>query len=182
MSAVIRVDFGTEPRVLLTGDLDLVGLDHLLDAGVEVSAPILVFPHHGGRTRRGAKADENATFTERLMHAVQPRVVIFSIGRGMNATPRPEIVEAVRTYGGEARVVCTQLSEHCASELPSQEPSHLEARFARGRTRRSCCAGSIVIPLDPTAGGPDACMPTAAEHALFISEWAPVALCRRSPA
>lgn len=177
MSAVIRVDVDGRPCALLCGDLDSVGLDHLLDAGVSIQAPVLVFPHHGGHTHRPATIEDNREFTLQLVNAVRPEVVLFSIGRGLHGTPRPEIVVTTREALPHVRVACTQLSEHCSAELPTSEPTHLVGRFAAGRARRRCCAGTIVLPLGRTGSG--AVVPAYGEHRAFIDVWAPMALCTR---
>ncbi len=51
MSAVVRVWAGETPRLLLTGDIDQIGLDDLIDHHPELNADVLVFPHHGGLPR-----------------------------------------------------------------------------------------------------------------------------------
>ena len=116
MSAVIRIWSGDVPRVLVAGDIDQVGLESLRANTPDIRADVLVFPHHGGRPGR---SDPDA-FTEALMKAVEAKLVVFSIGRGRYRTPRPEIVSAVLRASKEAHIACTQLSEHCAAELPTE--------------------------------------------------------------
>ena len=77
ISAVIRLCSGGRPIALLTGDLDSVGLEELLRTNVACDAPVLVFPHHGG----GTGATDVQGYVNRLVARVQPRVVVFSIGR-----------------------------------------------------------------------------------------------------
>jgi hypothetical protein len=48
-SIVVRVKYGDIPLVLFCGDLDGIGLSHLLSEHPHLDAKVLVFPHHGGR-------------------------------------------------------------------------------------------------------------------------------------
>lgn len=170
ISAVVRIAMPGK-RVLLTGDVDEVGLSHLLATGVDVSADILVFPHHGGNVGAQGDTDRNSAFTERLLAAVGPSVVIFSIGRRTHLNPRPEIVRAVVAEPGR-HVMCTQMSRHCfvGEVLPDE---HLSDTYAAGRQRSHCCAGSV--RLSPTA-----IEPSVETHAAFVSENATSPLCRQS--
>ena len=171
VSAVVRLVVSGQPSALLTGDLDEVGLDDLTESGTQASTPVLVFPHHGGR----ASGTDLASFSRRLCDLVSPRTVVFSTGRGRRyGTPRPEVVAAICDQQSDVRIVCTQLSEHCARSLPRCEPAHLNPVFAKGRECRRCCAGTIIVDLD----NPDVVLPSVDEHQAFIAAAAPTALCR----
>lgn len=171
MSAVVRILQDDVPLALFPGDLDQVGLENLLETCKDGKAAILVFPHHGGLP--GGDLDG---FVRRICELVIPSVVVFSIGRGAYANPRPEIVSAVRKYRPKARILCTQLSEHCAAKIPETQSKHLHASFARGRESVRCCSGSIYFSL----GGPKPEMfPPAQEHLAFIRANAPTAMCLR---
>ena len=169
MSAVIRVWAGDSPRLLLTGDIDQTALDCLINSDVDLKADVLVFPHHGGRP---GSADPEA-FANLLGGEVNPQLVIFSIGRGRYSTPRPEIVLGIRSSTDGAHIACTQLSAHCANELPVSVNS-IHSDVSRGRTRNACCAGTLEISLDDEV----AYLPNRAEHIEFINRFAPTALCR----
>ena len=158
--------------MLLPGDLDEVGLDNLIESGVDAKASIAVFPHHGGTTGKG----DMATFASRYCNAVEPENVIFSIGRGRYNTPRPEIVDILRRKLPKSRVLCTQLSEHCAGKVPNEDPAHLTDKASRGRELRKCCAGTIVITLGKAA---PTLFPILDTHSEFIARAAPTALCMR---
>ena len=170
VSVVTRLLKDGRPIALLPGDLDGVGLDNLHSSGVEATAPIVVFPHHGGRT---GSADMKA-FATKLCQMTSPSMVIFSIGRGRHGTPRPDIVAAVRDELADVWIACTQLSDHCASGLPTSSPKHLNDSFAQGREGRKCCAGTIVIDLDD----PGSIFPQRSNHESFIREMATTALCQ----
>lgn len=170
ISAVISITVAGATLALLPGDLDSVGLQDLLENGIDISAPVLVYPHHGGRP--GGSMD-TGSFAGALLAAVDPKLVIFSIGRGHYATPNPTTVRAVRDMAPDARIVCTQLSEHCSQKLPDQCPTHLAPVFARGGASKACCGGTVVVPLDDLA----AILPPATSHREFIRTHAETALC-----
>ena len=174
ISAVIQVSSGDNPVVLFTGDLDSLGLEHMLDAGHKPIVPVLVFPHHGGKAGDSISTDQNQEFAKRLCEATSPQMVIFSIGRERSENPRREIVEGIRQVAPEARIACTQLSTRCAQELPADKPSHLLPIYARGRERGRCCAGSLTLSLaaDPPW------LPDREAHHRYISNSVPEALCR----
>jgi beta-lactamase superfamily II metal-dependent hydrolase len=171
MSAVIRTRLRDGRRVLLTGDMDALGLKHLRLSGQDLSSDVLVFPHHGGHTSASSSNDENRAFTAELLTLVNPSSVVFSTGRGSRQNPRGEIVEVIRTAEQKPVIMCTQLSTQCASSVPTEDPDHLSPKFAMGRDSRSCCAGTIILEED--VGLPD-----FDAHTAFLVEHAPTALCR----
>ena len=171
MSAVVRVGTGDSPRILLAGDIDQIGLDHLMKNNASIEADILVFPHHGGHPGRA----DTASFAQTLVQAVGAGLVVFSIGRrGRHRTPLPEIVNTVRSHGQDVHVACTQLSKHCAHVLPSMA-DHLHAVFAQGTARHECCAGTLEISFDSK----DTYVPARAAHIDFIAQHVPAALCQQ---
>jgi beta-lactamase superfamily II metal-dependent hydrolase len=172
LSAVIRLSDRGIPLALFPGDLDEVGLENLSCSAEDLEAPLLVFPHHGGQT--GAKGLDH--FVRQLCERVKPKMVVFSIGRGRHGSALPEVVSAVRKHLKGVWIACTQLSEHCASELPKVHPKHLNREFAQGREGGKCCAGTLVIDLDK--GGE--LLPIYGDHQEFVGLAAPTALCRRA--
>lgn len=142
-SIVVRVLFEGKPAVLLAADMDGVTLEDIISKDQQCDAPILVFPHHGGR----AGGDDCESFTRNLLDRVKPRQVIFSNGRGIHGTPRPEIVQAIRSNGADVKIACTQLSQNCAEKSPAASSSHLSGLFARGAKVGHCCAGTVEIDL-----------------------------------
>ena len=169
ISAVIRLCNGTGPIALLTGDLDAVGLEDLLRSDGAYDAPILVFPHHGG----GTGAADVQGFVSRMIERVRPRVVVFSIGRSRKGTPDPAVVRHLRRAAPGARIVCTQLSQHCAKSLPTFVPRHLAQAFALGRSDGTCCGGTILISLRD----PDRITPGSDDHVAFIKAAAESPMC-----
>lgn len=168
LSVVLRVLFGDRPLALLTGDLDQTGLESLLRANDELHAEVLVFPHHGGRSGGDDKA-----FASAITAAVEPEIVIFSIGREMRfRNPRPEIVAGVLTARPNVAIMCTQLSKRCSSG--SFFPTHIGILPAKGKLSGRCCAGSLQFGVN----GLDT--PGAADHAAFVDSLGPLPLCRPS--
>jgi len=169
ISAIIRLHYKAAPVALLTGDMDQIGFDELMRVGAVMRTPVLIFPHHGGHA-----GPDMAKFSAGLFDQVKPGHVLFSIGRGLHSTPIPAVVAEARKIAN-VRISCTQLSEHCSPTVPAKDHTHLSPAFARGRDQRHCCAGSIIIPLEP--GKP--AFPIWKEHQEFISIAAPTALCRK---
>ncbi|NJM66744.1 MAG: MBL fold metallo-hydrolase [Acaryochloris sp. RU_4_1] len=172
ISAVVSLGYNTRRVAILAGDLDQTGLDNLLKETENLQAEILVFPHHGGRP--GAGVDSKA-FAQQLCNLVQPRLVIFSIDRSLHKNPKDEIVEGVLSAVPEAHVICTQLSEKCALNLPNGDPIHLNSLSAKGRTGKKCCGGTILIKVDKTG---TVYIPSADSHQEFVTQF-PNALCRK---
>ncbi len=170
ISAVIRLSQNGTPIALFPGDLDEVGLDNLIEHQGNVSAPILVFPHHGGKAGQNTNMVE---FTRKACEVFEPETVIFSIGRGKHKTPQPEVVKTIRQCIPNVKIICTQLSEHCATSLPKINPTHLVNVFSGGCEKHKCCAGTIIIDLDSNV-----LFPLYSTHQSFIRENAPTALCQ----
>jgi len=171
LSAVVRLIKDGSPVILLPGDIDDTGLLNLLENNASPGAPIAVFPHHGGKT--GKNIDSEA-FTKKFCEGVRPEVVIFSNGRGEHATPRKEITQTIRQVLPKTHIMCTQLSENCATKLPMKKLPHLTAKFAQGREKGHCCAGTIVVELDKNQIH---ISPDENAHRAFIQKAAPSSLC-----
>jgi beta-lactamase superfamily II metal-dependent hydrolase len=167
LSAVLRVSENGAEAVLLAGDLDEIGLDDATAHGADLSASLLVFPHHGGLPGGDPKA-----FAMKLIGCVRPDSVIFSNGRYRHDNPRQEIVSATVSVG--CSVACTQLSDRCNPGPIEGERSDLENVRAIGRPGK-CCGGSMTIDLAAGARRPDE---ATKRHAEFISESVATPMCR----
>ena len=170
-SVCIRVVCDQQPVLLLTGDLDSIGLDEAARSKEDISAPVLVFPHHGG----GAAGDE-IKFTSTLLAMVKPDRVIFSMGRNKHMNPRQEIVKAIRIANPNIKIACTQLSKHC---LGADKDALLKALKNIGSAHRRtefCCAGHVRLNL------PIAVTPNVFEvsHQKFVQAHLPDGMCIRS--
>lgn len=130
-SAVIRVCPGETGIALLCADMDRAAFETIASSGADISAEIVVFPHHGGLVQT---LDERL-FARRLMECTGATLAVFSNGRGRFGTPRPAVAEGVRQAGQAPRIACTQLSEHCC-------PGTVEDRR---------CAGDLEFPLSAPA-------------------------------
>jgi beta-lactamase superfamily II metal-dependent hydrolase len=173
-SVVVRVSVSGDPAALLAADIDEMGLSYLLQQEPNFPVSLLVFPHHGGNVRAGADAIANVSFVDALMTATNPTTIIFSTGRGRHATPRPEIVAAVRAQVPDVRIACTQLSEFCRADPTDDidDPPHLLPLHSRGRESGKCCAGTMRWDLLNEV------QPDAISHQAFVAKVAPTALCR----
>lgn len=104
LSAVILVSASGEPWVLAPGDLDFLGFAALLDDGTVIQAPVLVYPHHGGRA--GTDAQSRA-LADGLMTHVQPNTVIFSVRGADLRFPSQLTVDALLAANPQPVLVCT---------------------------------------------------------------------------
>lgn len=105
-------------RFLIPGDIDDVAVGELLNSGTQLSADVLLLPHHGARLTR----------INQLLAAVDPLYVIVSAGRQQNH-PHIATLQAAASY--TCRLMCTQVTFHCHGG--SVSPEH--------------CAGSITFDL-----------------------------------
>lgn len=163
MAAVVRVLLDGAKAVLLASDIDGTRLRDLLRHGRELSAEVLVFPHHGGLPGSA----EPVSFARALTAAVEPRLVVFSMGTsGRTANPRKGIIQGVREAAPDAYIACTQLSVHCQEAgSPPTSDDHLSEAMARGRSENRCCAGSIVVTR---TGSGFRYTPPLPQHARFL--------------
>jgi beta-lactamase superfamily II metal-dependent hydrolase len=178
LSVVCRISACGHPVALIPGDLDETGLAHLLDQVPEpnLRAPILVFPHHGGHVSRASDAVSNARFAAQFTELVKPTTIVFSIGRGQHGTPRPEIIDGIKSVAPDVNILCTQLSRLCSAHAvgPGSDV-HMLSTVARGRNTGASCAGTIVVDLNEGAWR---VRPGREAHQAFISANALTALCR----
>jgi beta-lactamase superfamily II metal-dependent hydrolase len=170
LSAVLKVAVEGGESMVLAGDADAYSFDEMEHAGVDLTAAVLLFPHHGGRP---GKADPKE-FAQRVAGLVKPKLVVFSNSRSRYDLPLPQIVEGVRVSNAQIYIACSQLATRCAEELPAKAP-HLSELPAAGARTRQCCAGTMQLRLDD----PKLLIsPVKAEHQEFISASAPTAMCR----
>lgn len=172
MSAIVRIKDKHCRGLLLSGDVDGVGVEEALQEERSLDADVLVFPHHGGRPGHA----EPAEFARSLTGYVNPEIVIFSLSRDKDSL-LPAIVDGVRAAGSEPYIACTQLSKKCAEALPGADQPYLSRLPSLGKAGGHCCAGTVEIFFtedgfySPQFGG----------HAEFVSAL-PKALCQRTSA
>lgn len=175
MSAVVLVEQNGEGVCLLAADSGRHSLDIMLSEKRDLRAQVLVFPHHGGHTG----TVDNRAFAKDLVSAVQPKLILFSLGRGLHGTPRPEVISGAREAitAQTPYIACTQLSKNCAVTLPNQANRKL-VKPSEGFSKNHCCAGTIVFPLSDDGVG--IMMGELNEyHGKFVASELPKALCRR---
>jgi competence protein ComEC len=176
MSAVIGFYHKSHGVAIAAGDLDQIGLDNLLQEEINLKADILIFPHHGGRPGAGKKND-GIEFTKKLCDLVQPKLVIFSNGRGHYDHPFKEIVEAVISTVPNVHILCTQLSKNCSQIALTQLPNHLHSLPAKGKSNNSSCGGTVVVKIN---GKDTNYTPQANNHQDFITTQVSTPLCNSS--
>jgi competence protein ComEC len=169
-SAVLRITLEDGLRILLPGDLDRVGLAELRNKHIDLSADVLVFPHHGSLS---TVPDERA-FAAEVMRAVRARTVLFSVGRAAKARPTTEMLRGVFDADPMAEIACTQLSSGCLAadaDLPD-ELIHLTNLPAAGRADCRSCAGSMILGHEGLKS------PDVAAHQEYIDAVAKTPMCR----
>ena len=159
-SAVLRIAVPTadpksldETHVLIGGDLDYLGWNHLVSTGHDLKAHVFVTPHHGGPSAA------SATFGEgHLVSAVSPSSALISVGTEKNSGAKPyghphrSLVQGLRASG--VNVLCTQITPQCVAD-PSKIPQGIVLpRLSPEPVTCSsgvACAGTIVVKLTDTA-------------------------------
>ncbi|MGP4004019.1 ComEC/Rec2 family competence protein [Streptomyces sp. 8N706] len=155
MSVVLQVNLDGSPALFLPGDVDAAGFRQIVARAELRSAPVLVYPHHGGHSGSPLESE----FADELCATLKPEVVVFSMGRGNYENPLREVVEQIRDSFPSIRLACTQLSRQCHPSVPAQtDRVHLTMHPASGRASGTCCAGSVrvravdgEITVDPEA-------------------------------
>ncbi|MCE3002903.1 MAG: MBL fold metallo-hydrolase [Xanthomonadaceae bacterium] len=144
LSAVILISQADQPWVLAPGDLDQVGFEALLAAGVAIRAPVLVYPHHGGRA--GSDAQSRA-LANGLLTEVQPETVIFSVRSADRRFPSQLTVDALLTGNRVPALVCTGDSPTLQAALAVLADSHSHRNGAGTQVIEVDGSGLIVRSL-----------------------------------
>ena len=132
ISAVVRLLLKDKPIVLLPGDIDNVGLENLLEYHPDISAWLLVFPHHGGRPGAGDVQE----FTSKLCEQVKPDYIVFSVGENSKKFPNMDVVNCIDKSLGGVCMITTRSSENFIEYLnTSKNKSHKD------------CVGNIALSL-----------------------------------
>lgn len=174
VSAVVRVTLPDGTRILLPGDIDHIALRELLDGDkpADLSADVLVFPHHGALST----VRDERRFAHDVVRAVAPHTVLFSVARGARVRPSEDIVRGVFDANPQAYIACTQLSTGCLLDndaLPSDQGvlTHLTDIPSAGRARCRSCAGSITLGHQGIEG------PAPPEHQTYLLATADRPMC-----
>ena len=164
MSAVIKLIHKSKPVALITGDMNRVSYNNIINRKVSLEALVLVYPHHGGHTHETSitQDEDEKMFAKELCEQVKPVLIAFSIGRGQHGTPRRTIIEGIKQGSPNAHIICTQLSTNCSTILPLP-PTYLYLP-SQGVPKNTCCGGSIIIELN----GLDSIYSPNEEHKNFV--------------
>ncbi|MGW3125180.1 ComEC/Rec2 family competence protein [Streptomyces sp. NPDC001123] len=164
MSAVLRVSLAGRPAVLLAADIDDKGFDSIVSRGVDMEAPVLVFPHHGGSARGG----DDRAFAKKVCEKVKPKLVIFSLGRNKYRNPLPEVLAGVRDAVPTAHIACTQLSKNChPRNVTPGVLAHLSPKWpSSGTAKGASCAGTVVVQA--AENGDISYDPSQSRHSQFV--------------
>lgn len=152
-SAVIFLDVA-DSRIVFAADSEAQQWKEISRRrGKTTKCNVLAVPHHGGRT--------NST-TEELewmfSKGVAAETAVISVGTSNTyGHPRPEVVAAMVSHG--IRVLCTQITCRCVSDLEAVRPGVLSPvihlgrssstteKTSRGNSRHVGCAGTIRVQL-----------------------------------
>jgi competence protein ComEC len=154
-SIVLHVT-GPNSSALLTGDLEPAGWRYLQENHPDdLHSDILKFPHHGGKW--------DATNTASLLDAVQPSVVVISVGTEGEKYKHPnkEVFDVLASPPySHIRVLCTQATKQCQKTVRDQKKSVIEWLDRQANTsgyeligsKRGCpCAGTVIAELGERA-------------------------------
>lgn len=152
-SLILMIAFGSN-RILLAGDLESQGWEMIFARQPDLKAQILKFPHHGAWNNLGNPNDENC-LGRRIIKAIEPEIVIFSVGTGKGTTyqhPNPDSVLGVLNHNPKARIICTQGTARCGQNLPAMEQVSAimpdGCRIGNGFGSEIACAGTIIVRFD----------------------------------
>jgi competence protein ComEC len=120
LSAAVRISHGPKCSVLLGADIEFSCLDEWKAKGIQPSACVLVFPHHGGLPGPN-DVSEVGLFAFELVKAVMPKVVVFSNHRTRFENPRDEVLAGIAKANPTARFACTQLPNRIHSRIAGEE-------------------------------------------------------------
>ncbi len=107
LSAVFRLSCDGKPIAIVPGDIDYVGLINLLEDHNEIPAWLLIFPHHGGKTKTGNIKE----FTNILCQSTKPDVIVFSIKDNKEKYPNDDVVLSIAESLDKCRLITTRSSE-----------------------------------------------------------------------
>lgn len=144
-SGIIKVN-GSNSSALLTGDIEPSGWAQVDDKG-RLQSDVLKFPHHG------AWKDDVAP----LLDMVNPSIIVISVGTtGIRyGHPNPDVFAAI-AQRPNVRLLCTQVTEQCTSDLAKKQ-SQISETFKQYAVdnpaffhveQRGCpCAGTVIVEL-----------------------------------
>ena len=186
-SGVLVLDVG-QSRVVFPGDSTSAQWRTIRNARKKLlQCSILAVPHHGGAIHN-SREDLDWLYEQ----AIRPRFAIISASTSNKFNhPREDVVSVLRQNG--ARVICTQVTSRCASDLERFRIDGLSITLpgrsqatkdltADGQSRNIACAGTILAEVAPKSvkiGRLDE-HKNAIDHLCRITTDGVIPLCRRS--
>ena len=164
-SAVLLLQCGSR-KIVFPGDAKLSVWQAIRDKrNVPLRCDVLAVPHHGGqivRNRRRGESDGDfykairPDYDRLYTDCIRPEYAIVSAGSGNSHDhPIPVHLDALRDAG--AKVLCTQITERCHSNVSELAPAVLEAKpgqdslpgHAKGSNPAVACAGTVLVQIGP---------------------------------
>lgn len=143
VSAVIRVLNNNKPIVLFTGDIDGAAIHNIVEDNKDISAQILVYPHHGGKPKGISISD----FSKILCERVRPNMIFFSNGRGYYGHPHLDVLQHSVKCESVAHIACSQITNNCMALLDDLPNEHFSSLPSKGHSEKCSCSGSISIAI-----------------------------------
>ncbi|MBI5304409.1 MAG: hypothetical protein HY868_19910 [Chloroflexi bacterium] len=127
VSVILRITFAGH-RILLTGDIEGPGWQHVIARNTDLKADVLKFPHHGAWYNPAAGQPS----LPQVLGKVAPELVVISVGTN-NRYNHPSTDTFRLLSKSKLRFVCTQATLQCHKTLP------------KGKSR--ACAGTVEIKI-----------------------------------
>ena len=136
-----------------------------LSSKLPLRCDVLAVPHHGGHLlprKIGETDDEHRDMEEKFLRRLYseilyPRYSVISVGTSNKfGHPIPATITAISSLG--IRVLCTEMTPHCSSDLESVRPglvtpaspsrsTHQVRKTSAGRSKDVGCCGSIIAEI-----------------------------------
>ncbi|MEA0761500.1 MBL fold metallo-hydrolase [Xanthomonas campestris pv. campestris] len=119
LSAVIYVRYGTSGWIMLPGDLDHIGLQDAVSRTVWHPAPVVIFPHHGGRAGTLLQTQE---LTAAIMNHTKSNWVLFSGRSQTELFPSRHVVDTLLRFEPTPVMVSIGMSPVLAERIENLKP------------------------------------------------------------
>jgi competence protein ComEC len=146
MCAAIRLNFENNSKIFLGGDFDFCCLDYCTEENIDISADVIIFPHHGGLPSTGSKT-RIETFVDDIVKYINPKYFIFSIHQKQYSLPHKEIIEQIGNKVSNPRFLCTQLPVEYINKVLSENPGAWEMHCKIEQGQKTHIDGNINIQL-----------------------------------
>ncbi len=146
-SMVLRLEYAGS-RILLGADVQRRGWQGMIDRDTDLKADVFRIPHHGA----GYSGEPSMI---ELLRLVDPALVVISVGStNQYGHPGAATFEAIRSFGGQSRLICTQATVACHRDL-EDAATHVRETVSSEhlsgfsfRNQHACpCGGSVTVYL-----------------------------------